>query len=225
MTLSKTFAVANPKTRAVSTEPDEKLLFRSYGRNHILSNFFEAPIRYEGQSFRSAQHIYQWKCASFHRDHHLAYRIKNARTASYAKKLSQSIHRSPSWHKVKIDIMKDILKHKAVQCPQFASALKKTVGKTLLHNVESDDFWGCGFDLRGSNVLGVILNELRSKLLQDSMTLQQDSDVQCAVPSLPTVPSVPCDLYYKFQASHNISKFFLFVERYTLTNKMIPKDQ
>ena len=83
--------------------------------------------------------------------------------------------------------MKDILEHKATQCPQFASAIKKTAGKTLLHNVESDSFWGCGVDLKGSNVLGSIINDLRSKLQQGTVTLQQNSDALSAGPPSPAL--------------------------------------
>lgn len=155
-------ATADQSAKPVTT--DKVVLFRSYGNNHILSNFFEVNLKYEGQSFWSAEHAYQWKCAVFHQNFNLANRIRHTRTPAQAKKLSRSIHRSSAWHECKTDIMMAILQQKAAQCSQFKSALTKTRGNRLIHNVESDSFWGCGIDLQGSNMLGVILEDLREEL-------------------------------------------------------------
>ena len=60
--------------------------------------------------------------------------------------------------------MRNILTAKAKQSHVFVKTLRQTSEKRLLHNVETDSFWGCGEDLRGSNNLGVLLEEIRRNL-------------------------------------------------------------
>lgn len=177
----KTTIPSNPAPTC-KKKSEEVILFRSYGPHHVLSNFLEEPLQYEGRSFRSAEHVYQWKCAIFHKELILANKISHARTASQAKRLSHSIRRSAAWHGCKTDIMRSILLQKVKHSPRFKAGLLSTAGKKLIHNVESDNFWGCGVDLQGSNVLGSLLEDLREQLTLDQST--------ATTPSLPTPPPV-----------------------------------
>jgi lysophospholipase L1-like esterase len=71
---------------------------------------------------------------------------------------------SEKWEKVKFDVMEDICGTKAVQCFSFKEALIKTKDAHLLHNTETDPIWGCGRDLKGLNMMGIILMTVRDKI-------------------------------------------------------------
>lgn len=129
-----------------------------------MSNFYASPLHLEGHLFKSAEHAYQHKKAVFHRQWGLATQIKSAKDAGYAKRLAKGIVETSTWQNSKIEIMRNILTAKAKQSHVFVKTLRLTSEKRLLHNVETDSFWGCGEDLRGSNNLGVLLEEIRRNL-------------------------------------------------------------
>ena len=139
-------------------------LFRSNGNLPVLSNFYATSLNYGGLTFKSAEHAFQHRMASYHGCHDTARRILNAKNAPIAKSIAKQIDKCEPWHEIKGCVMADILLVKAQQCQKFKTALLKTGQKTLIHNIDTDDFWGCGPDLKGTNMMGVLLEELRRKL-------------------------------------------------------------
>ena len=121
-------------------------------------------LTYKGVTYRSAEHAYQHAMALFHACPISGRRILAARTAPQAKKIANSVPKCEKWHEKKTTVMADILLAKAKQCPKFKSALLETDQKTLVHNIDTDSFWGCGPDLMGKNMMGVLLEELRESL-------------------------------------------------------------
>jgi ribA/ribD-fused uncharacterized protein len=148
-----------PKT-AAKLEPS-RLLFRAGSKRHILSNFAVSPLTHNGLDYQTAEHAYQHSKALHHQDYGLAVRIKRSRTAAQAKKAANDIKTNESWAKVKLGIMSSILKSKLNHSSKFQVALKETGTSQLVHNVENDSFWGCGEDGLGTNMLGLLLEELR----------------------------------------------------------------
>jgi len=142
----------------------EILLFRASGRFTVLSNFFESNQSVGGVLFRSAEHAYQHKKALFHGRSDTASRVLRSRTPHQAKLAAKNIIQCKAWHDCKADVMATILEEKAKQCNVFRKALENTGNKRLVHNTETDSYWGCGEDFQGLNTLGSLLEDLRQRL-------------------------------------------------------------
>lgn len=138
----------------------EMLLFRASGRFEIFSNFHLCPLSLNGLRFKSAEHAYQHKKAIFHGRRDIAARVLQSRSPHSAKQALKFIQTS-GWHACKAEVMTEILTAKAKQNPVFQRALLNTGNKQLIHNTETDSFWGCGEDFKGLNTLGKILEDLR----------------------------------------------------------------
>ena len=158
--------VVQPKSVPSTTTkaPREMLLFRASGRFAILSNFFEHKLLVQGVVFRSAEHAYQYKKALFHGRRDISARVLRSRTPHLAKQAAKSINQSKAWQECKSKEMAKILEEKAKQCEVFRKALQNTGTKHLVHNTETDSFWGCGEDFRGLNMLGSLMEVLRQNL-------------------------------------------------------------
>lgn len=190
-----------PTTSIVQRKPlkhckdanEEMLLFRASGRFQVLSNFYPCNLRMFGEQFSSAEHAYQYRKATFHNRRDIAVRVLRARTAYKAKADVKCLTQSEAWHECKTDIMKNILEEKAKQCPVFRRALLNTGSKRLIHNTETDSFWGCGEDFKGGNALGCLLQDLRLSLAYElpkpNVTQQKATQLQKLPP--PTVVKVP----------------------------------
>ena len=184
------------KTQNTQTDPicqtteREMALFRSDGHLSVLSNFHYFTFRYNGINYISTEQAYQHRMAQFHKCNDTAHRIMKARTSAHAKKLAKSVTKSDHWHECKTEIMTDILMAKANQCAHFKSALLQTGNKRLIHNIDTDSFWGCGPDLKGVNMMGVLLEELRNTLRVKTITAPKESQRPQPKPN-PAVPSKP----------------------------------
>ena len=165
-------------------------LFRSNGNLPTLSNFYSTKLIYKGILFKSAEHAYQHHMAMYHSRPDIARKILRSPSAVQAKNISHSVTKCKQWHEAKSNIMADILKVKAEQCPAFRKTLIATKSNRLIHNIDTDSFWGCGPDLCGTNMLGVLLEELRTELC---FKLQTDSIevTDTATDTVPTPTNAP----------------------------------
>jgi ribA/ribD-fused uncharacterized protein len=165
-------ATETETTPVTPTPPDSKrkgmVLFRSDGNMSILSNFYLMRLRHRGTNYISAEQAYQHQMALFHARSDIAHRIMTARTSAQTKRISKSVRKCVQWQECKTEIMAEILLSKAKQNEKFRHTLLKTHGKSLIHNIDTDSFWGCGPDFEGQNMMGVLLEELRANLSQTS---------------------------------------------------------
>lgn len=129
------------------------------GVHDILSNFYQTPLYFHGDTFKSAEHLYQSRKAIFHDLLEMDDLIRLAPDAKEAKKLSKQIVTKQQWEDLKPIIMGEILKIKFIQCEEFRQRLLSTHGY-INHNV-NDDFWGTGKNGKGQNVFGLLLAALR----------------------------------------------------------------
>lgn len=168
------------------------LLFRSNGNLPILSNFFKFKFSYKGITFSSAEQAFQHRMAIFHSRPDIARNILMASHPTEAKFISKRVKKCEQWHESKHSIMADVLQAKADQCAKFTESLLKTGRKRLIHNIDTDSYWGCGADLLGRNMMGTLLEELRDKLGEQVPTTSmpvssipsiQENDVSSNSPS------------------------------------------
>ena len=91
------------------------------------------------------------------------------------KRIGNNVVANKEWDESKTGIMRDILLHKFASSQQLQKVLRGTGNKPLLE-ATTDKFWGAGVPLHkiefhmkslpGGNVLGRLLEELRSNLPQ-----------------------------------------------------------
>jgi len=82
------------------------------GEKDVLSNFYPTMLEFDGDIFKSAEHIYQSRKAIFHEMYELDDHIRNAPDAKTAKKLSKEIKTNDTWEQIQLIVMAEILKIK-----------------------------------------------------------------------------------------------------------------
>lgn len=150
------------------SQEKEIRFFGKDGKHAIFSNFAPTPLVIGGLEYPTAEHYFQ--SAKF-RDTDAAYaeEVRLARTPLDAKRLGKSrehrIH--PYWGGMdgeSIRAMRRALFSKALQNKEFRELLRSTGNARIIEASPWDRFWGEGKDKKGKNMLGQLLEELRSKL-------------------------------------------------------------
>lgn len=133
------------------------------GDYFFLSNFAPSPVIYKGREFDTVEHAYQAaKCTT---EEELDIFV-DLQTPAEAKKFGRTVKLRPDWEDVKIDIMKDLLRQK-FHITKYRDQLLATGSSTLIEgNHHGDKFWGVCNGV-GENVLGQLLMEIRSELVEE----------------------------------------------------------
>jgi N-glycosidase YbiA len=131
------------------------------GKYHFLSNFSEAEVWLDGQSYPSTEHAYQ---AAKTLDTSWRRRIQMAETPNEAKRLGRKAPIRDGWEDMKIDVMYKLVRQKFRQHPRLSELILDTGDSTLVEgNWWGDRFWGvCNGD--GENHLGIILMRVREEM-------------------------------------------------------------
>jgi ribA/ribD-fused uncharacterized protein len=132
---------------------------------HYLSPFSAHQIEIWGEKFATVEHAYQ--SAKF-LPGEVRDEIKNAKSAYSCWQLSLKFKKSkdllnPNFNKDKV--MEELLLAKVNQHPEVREILKQTGKRGLHKNVESDAYWGVGYDGSGENKMGKMWMKIRDKLL------------------------------------------------------------
>lgn len=136
-----------------------------------LDNFSAHIVEIWGKRFQTSEHAYQWKKFA-DSSQEIAEEIFNATSPNVVKKISDA-HKtdvSSEFHKIKVDIMEEILRAKVVQHEKVRRILKESGTKIIVENSPIDSFWGSGSDGKGENVLGKLWMKIR-----DSQNFESDS--------------------------------------------------
>lgn len=135
---------------------------------YFLSNFYHAPVTYDGITYRSSEGAYQAQKTKTKEER---YAFSNLNSPN-AKRLGQEIDIRQDWDKVRIYHMTAIVRLKFMQNPELAQMLLDTGYATLIEgNTWGDHFWG-QVDGEGENHLGLILMQVREEI-REFRRLQQ----------------------------------------------------
>ena len=141
------------------------------GQYDFLSNFYAADVELDGAEYPTIEHAFQ---AAKTMDFAERRAIKNAKTASEAKRMGRKIKRRTDWFDVSLVIMETLVRQKFTRYPELKSKLLET-GDTLLieGNNWNDRFYGAVYDTKrgewmGENHLGKILMKVRDELKQEA---------------------------------------------------------
>lgn len=133
------------------------------GENFFLSNFYMAPVMYDGITYTNSEAAFQaQKCANY--EDRKAFMDLNP---SDAKHKGRHVLLRDDWDKVKISVMYNIVKEKFVQNPVLRLKLMTTgAAKLEEDNTWGDKIWGTVKGI-GENNLGKILMQVREELYND----------------------------------------------------------
>lgn len=150
---------------------DKREISSFRGDYFFLSNMYPCNFKYNGMTWRSAEHAYQAQKATNKID---MFAIKSAGTPQLSKKIGRMHPCRPDWEDVKVDIMRAVVKAKFSD-PELAAKLLATEGFELIEgNDWQDRVWGCvrdeDGDWAGKNWLGVILMEEREFLVANKIS-------------------------------------------------------
>jgi N-glycosidase YbiA len=128
-----------------------------------LSNFSEYGFKLDGVRWASVEHYYQ---AQKYAGTDVAERIRKADSPLKARKAGQdrSLSVRQDWEGVKEEVMRQAIRAKFDQNRKLRELLLATADEELLHESNSDLFWGRNRDGAGDNRLGVILMDIRQGL-------------------------------------------------------------
>jgi ribA/ribD-fused uncharacterized protein len=128
-----------------------------------LSNFYLRDVTIDGVAWPSTEHFYQAQKLLAAADRE---RIRNCSSADEAFYLGQNLAtaRVEHWDSVKVAVMRKALQQKFKQNDDLKQVLLATGEAELKEKSLVDSFWGIGADGQGSNMLGILLMELRAEL-------------------------------------------------------------
>lgn len=128
------------------------------GEYYFLSNFFVAPVVYQGVRFENNEAAFQAaKCPERMRE----FCKLNPQSA---KRLGRSVLLRPDWEEIKYDVMYQVCKAKFQQNPDLGQKLLKTGNAELIEgNTWGDRIWGVCKGI-GENNLGKTLMRVRDEL-------------------------------------------------------------
>lgn len=137
------------------------MIDRFQGPNRFLSNFYPAAVTLEGTEYPTVEHAYQ---AAKTTDLSIRRMIRRAATPGDAKRLGKTLVIRPEWHKVRLEIMEQLVREKFTRHVELKRRLYLTGHEELIEgNMWGDCFWGvCGG--KGENQLGKILMKVREEL-------------------------------------------------------------
>lgn len=130
------------------------------GKYFFLSNFYEAPVTYEGLTYQNNEAAFQaQKCAN--PKEREAFTKMNP---SEAKRAGRRVQLRKDWEKIKNSVMTDIVKAKFEQNSNLAEKLLATGDACLEEgNDWGDRIWGT-VNGQGANCLGNILMNTREQM-------------------------------------------------------------
>lgn len=130
------------------------------GSNFFLSNFYIAPVFYQGIRFENNEAAFQAaKCPERMRDF-------CGLNPQSAKRLGRRVELRPDWEDVKYDVMYQVCKAKFLQNAALYKKLIDTGDAELVEgNTWGDQVWGVCKGV-GENNLGKILMRIREELVK-----------------------------------------------------------
>lgn len=128
------------------------------GKYYFLSNFYEAPVTWNGLTYLNNEAAFQ--SAKTFSDRECFTNLD----PSFAKKLGRKVQLRSDWENVKDDVMYEICKAKFSQNTELKKRLLSTGNEHLEEgNTWGDKIWGTVHGI-GENRLGKILMRIREEL-------------------------------------------------------------
>lgn len=132
---------------------------RFTGDYRWLSNFYPAPIEYEGYVYPSTEHAYQ---AHKTLDPVWREKIRGLDSPGKAKRMGKKVPIRDDWEAIKVQVMSRVLYAKFASHIDLREKLIATGDEELIEgNNWGDTYWGQSPLGTGDNVLGKLLMQIR----------------------------------------------------------------
>ncbi|MFV1922267.1 MAG: NADAR family protein [Methylotenera sp.] len=149
---------------------DEDALFLSRSdESEVLGTHAIQPFTLDGKEWLTVEHYFQaMKFETTSPDYYE--KIRMAPDAKKAKKLGATRLKKlrPDWKKVRRVVMTRAVYTRCHAHEASKTALLDTKDCKIMENSQYDYFWGCGRDRRGENTYGLILMDVRQKLVEEA---------------------------------------------------------
>ena len=137
------------------------------GPKAFLSNFFSAPVYYDGVLYPTTEHAF---VAAKTLDMKQRAEVLDCSTPAMAKKIGKTFVLRADWENVRVNIMKELVFQKFYMYPELRKSLLAIEGEIVEENEWHDNFWGeclcpdCVDKPKVGNNLGKILMKVRDHL-------------------------------------------------------------
>lgn len=150
-----------------SSRPAPEGAIWGFGEHGFLSNFYPSPVVFEGMEFPTVEHAFQ---AAKTLDRNERARIATLPTPGRAKRAGRKLALRQDWEGVKVAVMRQLLVEKFRPGSRLAAELVATHPAPIFEaNHWNDRFWGVDeVTGAGRNQLGLLLEEIRARLLAES---------------------------------------------------------
>lgn len=131
------------------------------GKYYFLSNFYACDLLWEGQVWKTTEHVFQAMKTDSKSDREI---IRKAPSPGVAKRLGRKVQLREDWEEEKDEVMYQIVLQKFKQNKDLRKALIATGDALLIEgNTWGDFYWGmCRGE--GQNKLGHILMRVRKEV-------------------------------------------------------------
>lgn len=128
-----------------------------------FANFSPHGIFLKGLWWPTSEHYFQ---AQKFADTEHEEAIRQAPTPKRAAEMGRQRTRPlrPDWEQVKDDVMRMAVLQKFLTHADIREVLLNTGEELIVENAAGDWYWGCGADGTGKNMLGKILEEVRTEI-------------------------------------------------------------
>ena len=145
----------------ICSQPKADKIESFSGVFRFLSNFYAAPVHYEGIDYPTSEHAFQ---AAKTVDKNQRLNIAMLETPGEAKRYGKTVRIRSAWDDVRVGVMAEIVNEKFIQNPHLLEMLLATDDMELIEgNTWGDTFWGV-CDGEGENNLGKVLMAVREHL-------------------------------------------------------------
>ena len=160
-------------------------------RKDPLSNNYRYMFKYNKVQFFTAAQAYYCAKAEFYHEGGYYRQIKNAFPGFNVMYLGRKIRTDDRWEKVRVDLMRDILRAKMVQCANYRKRLAECSG-LIVAAFHDDNFWYTGVkkeavlengEYPGQNMLGILHTEIRSEMSHMSNYPETTRNKTCKNPA------------------------------------------
>lgn len=150
--------------------------------NGPFSNWHPAKMTYKGQNFENSEQAFMWEKAMTFKDYEIAEKILQTPAPNQNKSLGRKVknYDEKIWEEKRFDIMFDVCLAKFTQNDDLRKELYRC--NNFVESSPYDKVWGIGMgeyedgiedpkNWDGLNLLGEVLNKVKSKLLEPNSSM------------------------------------------------------
>lgn len=138
--------------------------YRINDKYGCFSNFAHYSFELDGKKWMTSEHYFQAQ-KFYGTEYEEIIRLLDNPMKAAEMGRNRDLPLREDWEQIKDNIMRKAVWAKFTQNIDIKDILISTGRETIIEKTTNDYYWGCGKDGSGKNMLGIILMEVREKLL------------------------------------------------------------